>query len=543
MLFNPLWFWALRRELEDRLKGSLVTGGQIVPAGLRITLEGGGEPLDLVLWLDPRFARAEYIASRRVAQFNEPWSLLTGSTLTAVNQPDFDRRLTFSFEKDDFGWVVDFRAFAKPVLTMEQTGDPRRNVATLGPGRVTDVQVTKPFLLEMKGKEAPQVDSPLKLTRVVRGLDKLWIEAALEGSGKSSASEVETAWQFVQDRIEDLITRPISGGYGVWEGDRAVGLSVIDLSLWLPRFRFEPYPSLSETAGRFVHVHRRQLDLAAKRSAMLGRGREIKSRLRRRLSQLLGDREKQQHHATWRENADWLTARLGQIKKGQDTLEIPTSDGVRKVALDPALRPHMQADRWYHRSRRLKRGLSVTVGLIKKTETELQTLERMLEALDGRAESTLESLNAVWDELADRVERAPAKQSVRLPAPQTPFRRYRSPGGLAIWVGRNNKENDELTLHKAHKHDLWFHAQQTPGSHVVLRSHMLNQMPARADIVAAAAVAAYHSRARTSSKVPVIYTEARYVRKPRKAAPGEVAVEREKSVMVEPALPPKWDTT
>jgi predicted ribosome quality control (RQC) complex YloA/Tae2 family protein len=68
----------------------------------------------------------------------------------------------------------------------------------------------------------------------------------------------------------------------------------------------------------------------------------------------------------------------------------------------------------------------------------------------------------------------------------------------------------------------------------------LKQAPPGADILAAAATAAYFSRARTSAKVPVIYTQARYVRKPRKAPPGKVIVERERSIMVEPALPPPW---
>lgn len=545
MLFNPLWFWALRGELEDSLLGRRVIGGQVLPSGLRLTLDGEGEPLDLVFWLDPRFARAEYIASRRVSDLKEPWSKLSGSTLTAIDQPDFDRRLTFSFEHGELSWFLDFRAFDRPVLILDRRAEVSQNVAVLGPGNLREVTVSKPFVLDMRGKDAPAVHTPAELRKAIRGLNMLWIESALEATEKSMspAQQIETAWQFVQARIEDLMTRPNSESFGVWDGDRAIALSLIDLSPWIPRFRFESYPSLSETSGRFVYAHRRQLELENQRKEELGRAREMRSRLRRRLTKLKSDQEKQQHHGVWRENADWLTARLGDIKKGQDTLEVPTSDGVRKVTLDPALRPHVQADRWYHRSRRLKRGLSVTEGLIAKTGTELESLERLIGAVDGKVESTDDSIALAWDELAERVKKAPAKQSIRLPKPQVPFRRFRSPGGLAIWVGRNNKENDELTLHQAHKHDLWFHAQQTPGSHVILRSHMLNQSPAKADIVAAAQAAAYYSKARTSSKVPVIYTEARYVRKPRKAAPGQVAVEREKSVMVEPALPPQWDAT
>ena len=78
---------------------------------------------------------------------------------------------------------------------------------------------------------------------------------------------------------------------------------------------------------------------------------------------------------------------------------------------------------------------------------------------------------------------------------------------------------------------------------MVLRSHALNQTPSRPDILAAAATAAYYSKARTSKKVPVIYTLAKFVRKPRRSPAGTVTVEREKSIMVEPGLCPVWDET
>ena len=185
--------------------------------------------------------------------------------------------------------------------------------------------------------------------------------------------------------------------------------------------------------------------------------------------------------------------------------------------------------------------MDVTRSRIEGTRQKLEQLDRLLKATEGRLEADEPEAASAFAELEKLSTRLQPRAAVRVKQEPQRFRRFRSPGGMAIWVGRNNRENDELTLHTAHKEDLWFHAQQCPGSHVILRSHGLSQAPAQADILAAAATAAYYSRARTSTKVPVMYTLAKYVRKPRKALPGTVTVEREKSVMVEPRLCPEWD--
>jgi predicted ribosome quality control (RQC) complex YloA/Tae2 family protein len=117
------------------------------------------------------------------------------------------------------------------------------------------------------------------------------------------------------------------------------------------------------------------------------------------------------------------------------------------------------------------------------------------------------------------------------------FLHYNLDGKWDIYVGKNAKNNELLTFKFARKYDLWFHAQGVPGSHVIIRREKNDQMPPYAIIERTAAISAYHSEAKHSSKVPVVYTEARYVRKPRKAAPGLVTVSNEKSLMVQPQKP------
>ncbi len=126
--------------------------------------------------------------------------------------------------------------------------------------------------------------------------------------------------------------------------------------------------------------------------------------------------------------------------------------------------------------------------------------------------------------------RAPARRDVRI-------LRYELPGGWTVLAGRSDADNDRLSTRLARPGDRWFHVRGMPGSHVVL------QVPAGAEpdrdtLRAAAAIAAWHSRARAGGDVAVSCTEARHVRKPRGAKPGTVEIRGETVVKVRPGLPP-----
>ena len=118
-----------------------------------------------------------------------------------------------------------------------------------------------------------------------------------------------------------------------------------------------------------------------------------------------------------------------------------------------------------------------------------------------------------------------------------PYKEYFLSTGLKIFVGRDGTDNDRTTFEFTKPYELWFHAQQCPGSHIAIKYPNKSFEPSKREIEETAAVAAYFSKARNDSMVPVIYTQRKYVRKPRKAKPGLVTVEREKSVMVEPKKP------
>jgi predicted ribosome quality control (RQC) complex YloA/Tae2 family protein len=133
---------------------------------------------------------------------------------------------------------------------------------------------------------------------------------------------------------------------------------------------------------------------------------------------------------------------------------------------------------------------------------------------------------------------APKRTHKDIPAKFVPWR-FRSKDGWDVLIGRSSEANDHLTLHMARPEDYWFHVHGGPGSHVVLRRGKGVNEPSKATLEEVASWAAFHSKSRTAGKVPVIYTQKKYVRKPRGAKAGTVHVEREKMLMVRPVEPPK----
>jgi predicted ribosome quality control (RQC) complex YloA/Tae2 family protein len=114
--------------------------------------------------------------------------------------------------------------------------------------------------------------------------------------------------------------------------------------------------------------------------------------------------------------------------------------------------------------------------------------------------------------------------------------KYELPDGFQVYAGKTDEDNDLLSLKTAGANDLWFHAHGLPGSHVIL-CHPDGDKPDNTTIKAAAAIAAWHSKARNAGTVPVSCTEAKHVSKPRGARPGSVSIKREKTIKVRPTLP------
>jgi len=241
---------------------------------------------------------------------------------------------------------------------------------------------------------------------------------------------------------------------------------------------------------------------------------------------------------TGRQEANILAAYQSRIAPGSTSVELPDlyhADRTVRIELDPALTVREQIERRFKRASKLERSRAALIRRIAEVERDIDGLERGLRDADGA--SFVEGLTTLDRLLATYAPRAAAGRTGRAGAQAPSLRRFAlGPNWFAI-VGRNDRENDEITFRIARPDDIWMHAQQVPGSHVVLRSRGAAGNPPPPVLDAAAGIAAYYSKAKHSNLVPVIYTQRKYVRKFRGAKPGQVICEREKTVFTRPRLP------
>lgn len=242
--------------------------------------------------------------------------------------------------------------------------------------------------------------------------------------------------------------------------------------------------------------------------------------------------------AQLRRQADLLGAQRDRLRPGMSEISIEDWESGEEITirLDPAFRPQENIDAMYRRASKVTHASQNAQSALPQLVHGLGLWEARLKYLDKPSIST-EELNALCTSCGlSTSDRQPTKHQ----APKRlPYREFRM-GSEVVWVGRSSRDNDQLTLKVACPDDLFLHASQSGGAHVILKRESKSREFNHETIVAAAQVAAFFSKAKHSHLVPVIYTEVRHVRKPRKAPPGLVQVTKEKSVMARPLPPPGY---
>ncbi len=197
------------------------------------------------------------------------------------------------------------------------------------------------------------------------------------------------------------------------------------------------------------------------------------------------------------------------------------SDGEGRIVLDPTLDTVANAQAYFARYRKATDALPHIERRTAELEARLRALDELAFETVRAEASTLAELVASLAELEGKPAPAGAGKPARGAARPRAILRVDRPSGARIYVGRSPRENAEVTFKIARADDLWFHARNTPGSHVVLQTPA-GMAPSDADLDAAADLAAEHSNARMAARVEIDYTERKYVRKQRDGAPGLV---------------------
>ena len=232
---------------------------------------------------------------------------------------------------------------------------------------------------------------------------------------------------------------------------------------------------------------------------------------------------------------DLVTANMYQIKQGMSEFEAlnyysETQDTV-KIPLQADKSPAQNAQRYYKLYNKAKITEKYASEQYKSAKDELFYLESILDSLQ-KAETPTD-LTEIKDELSDSGYIPKIKTKQKNNKKSEPMK-FTSSDGFEILVGRNNKQNDELTVRRAYSTDIWLHTKNIPGSHTIIRTNGGKDVPDKT-VIEAAQLAAYYSKAQKSSKVPVDYTTVKNVKKPNGAKPGMVIYDYYNTVYVDPA--------
>lgn len=293
------------------------------------------------------------------------------------------------------------------------------------------------------------------------------------------------------------------------------------------------FPSVSELLSRFYfgkaerdRVHQQGSDLE---KFLKNEHQKNKTKLKKLVKTL----EDAQAGSKFRKLGELVTASIHQIKKGQKEIEVidfyNEAGETIIITLDPQKTASENAQNYFKKYNKAKNSLQVVKEQIEKTKTELVYFEGLLSQMETAAPKDIAEIR---EELVEEgyIRKRNKKKLKNKKETKPVLEQYKSSTGVEFLVGKNNKQNEYLTNRLARQNETWLHTKDIPGSHVVIKS----LQPDETTLIEAAKIAAYFSKARLSSSVPVDYTLIRHVKKPSGAKPGYVIYDNQTTIYVTP---------
>ncbi len=591
MAFDATVLAAVVRELDTRLKGGRINKiYQPHPWELALLLYAGGENLRLLLSCHAQQARLHLT---RVEKPNPPQppvfcmllrKHLEGGRILAVRQVGRERIAHLEVgAMDELGNPVTY------TLAAELMGK-HSNLLLLAPGnriidaarRVTEEVNAYREVLPGLAYQPPPPTGKLDPARVegadladrraggAGGTGPAWqlVLDTVDGLGPLVAKEVAHLAGLSQTRTPDLTDADLAALGATVRGlyarvdtgsfqpavllDAAGGLkdfASLPITHW--PWGQEAEPDLCRALDRFFSAREAEERYRQRRGELTRTLAAELARTRRKVEVQEQELAENEGAELLRLQGELLMANLWRIEKGAQSISVQdwNDPELREVtvALDPTRSGAENAQACFRRYQKARAGRTAIQTHLDLSRTELTYLEQVQETLaEARSLPDLEEIRRELEEegyLARREPRHHPRGKTGARAERTADRGGRTPpqppltlhsaDGLEIWVGRNNRQNDSLTTRLAAPTDLWLHAKEIPGAHVILRLPPGTEPPPQS-LMEAAVLAAWFSRARGSSTVPVDYTLRKHVRKPNGARPGMVIYEHQRTVYVTP---------
>jgi predicted ribosome quality control (RQC) complex YloA/Tae2 family protein len=350
---------------------------------------------------------------------------------------------------------------------------------------------------------------------------------------KEFTNEQKLNLYHIVKNLHDQLAHPVPRIY--YEGHSPVSFSLVPLTQY-SNHRCEEFDSINEALRQYVSKSLRDEHFSDEYQDIQRRIQTERAKIERTVDKIRRELSDIDRAALYEQYGKILMTYAGSLTQSRENviLDDPFTGKPVSIPLDLRMTPIQNAKKYFDKSKKSRKAH-------REAEERLLTLEKTLTEVQMLHESILRC--STGDDLK-KFKRTYRKQlqvyhmiKNEKEEPAVPFRIFHVSGGFEVWAGKSSKNNDELTLQYAKPNDLWFHARGSSGSHVVLRIGTGTGELSKKAKEQAASIAAYYSKQRNAKYVPVAMTEKKYVRKPKGATPGTVVIDREKVIMVTPALP------
>ena len=539
MSFDGFFLHHLTKELqEELLYGRIQKVNQPFERELVLTIRNNRKNYKLLLSAHPVFGRVQITT----ADFQNPQTpntftmiirkYLQGAIIESITQIENDRILEIAFSnKNEIGdnikvtlmveimgkhsnIILIDKAESKIIESIKHIGFSQNSYRTILPGSTylapPKTEAKNPFTVsDEKLFELLQTED-----LAPRNLQKLF-----QGLGRDTAENL--AAQLSNNKLKQFRTffaRPCQPNMT----DKSFAAVLFDKS-------DKQFDSLSELLDDFYQDKAERDRVNQQSSDLIHR---VQTELDKNIKKL-GKQEKEllatENAEEFRQKGELLTTYLTLVPNNQDQVELDNYYTNEKIviALDKSLTPSQNAQRYFKKYQKLKEAVKHLTGLIQETKDTITYLESVETALNHAAISDIEDIREELVETGFVKRRTRDKRHKR----KKPEQYLASDGKTIIMVGRNNLQNDELTFKMAKKGELWFHAKDIPGSHVLIKDNLNPSDEVKTD---AAELAAYYSKARLSNLVQVDMIEAKKLNKPTGGKPGFVTYTGQKTLRVTP---------
>ncbi len=569
MPFDAIFMTALAGELREKLVGGKVDKlYQPARDEAVLHMRAGRENVRLLISASPSHPRAQLTKAPRENPETPPMFCMllrkyfTGARLLELTQPSMERLLDFRFETlDELGDRVERR------LVLECIGRKSNLIMLDGAGRITDcmrradgdLSAKRPVMPglyytppEPTGRLDPLAMAPEELRSFVLanapegdGQDK-WLLEQFNGLSPLIARELafqgEGTGEGLAERFCQLMDRVRAGEFTptvlVRDG-RPIDFTFMPVLQYGPGVELKRYPTFSQLLDDFYEQKEAQERVKQRGQDFIRSVTQARNRTAKKIANQEGDLARSVDRETLRQYGDIITTNFYQMRKGQSVLRAqnyydPECREV-DVPLDPLLTPQQNAAKYYKDYKKAQKAEEMLTIQLEKNRTELSYLDSVLQMItlsEGDRD-----LQEIRQELMDngylKQHRRKMTAKGRVKVVHAKPMEFKSSAGLTILVGKNNSQNDRLTLKDADKRDLWLHAQKLHGSHVILKTG--GEPPDEQSLTEAAMLAAWFSQGKESGQVPVDYTPVKVVKKPAGAKPGYVIYNTYRTVYVTPS--------